>query len=229
MSSALAVDDPGDVADVGGVEVVQGRAAREPPAQLAVEVLDLAALPGRVGVTESDFDVVGGGDSRRVGPSGSLVEGNRGQQMGGMRSRPAARAASMGVGGVGLGPSHPDAVAVARSVRWRSEDWLYGADVLVAFPVAHLGSIPDCCGQVGGVGHGGALFGVAVLAGPPSGPSRAQAVLGLHGQHPGVDGGVDRPAHTSSAPSVARSARIASGDRPAVSSSDPVPQLSLRG
>ena len=76
-ASALAVDDGGDVVGVGGIDAGEVGAAGEPPAALAVEVLDLAALPRRVRVAEPGVDVVGLDEGRPLRPFGALVERDR--------------------------------------------------------------------------------------------------------------------------------------------------------
>ena len=76
-ASALAVVDGGCVVGGGWGDVGEFGAAWEPPAPLAVEVLDLAAFSRRVRVAEPDVDAVGGGQGRPLGPLGSLVERDR--------------------------------------------------------------------------------------------------------------------------------------------------------
>jgi hypothetical protein len=68
-SSALAVDDRGCVIGAGWGDDREFGAAWEPPAPLAVEVLDLAALPWRVRVAERNVHVeaVGEPGDHRVG------------------------------------------------------------------------------------------------------------------------------------------------------------------
>ncbi len=63
-ASALAVDDVGGVLGVGGVDAGEVGAVGEPPAPLAVEVLDLAALPRRVRIAEPGVRC---GSARRCG------------------------------------------------------------------------------------------------------------------------------------------------------------------
>lgn len=82
LASALVVDDVRGVVGFGGEDVREVGAAWEPPAPLPVEVLDLAALPWRVGVTEPAFDAVGVRDGGPVRPFRSLIEGDRFEEPG---------------------------------------------------------------------------------------------------------------------------------------------------
>ena len=57
-SSALSVDDGGGVVGVDLGDRPEVGASREPPSELAVEVLDLAALPRRVRLAKPAIDAV---------------------------------------------------------------------------------------------------------------------------------------------------------------------------
>ena len=67
-AAALVVEDVSGVFGLGDGDESQVGAAGEPPANLAVEVLDLAALPRRVRVAEPDLQVVVVGEGGASSP-----------------------------------------------------------------------------------------------------------------------------------------------------------------
>ena len=80
-AAALVVEDVSGVFCLGDGDEAQVGAAGEPPADLAVEVLDLAALPRGVRVAEPDLQVVVVGEAAPVRPFGAAVEGQRAPQV----------------------------------------------------------------------------------------------------------------------------------------------------
>lgn len=191
-ASALVVDDVGDVVGVGGSDAGEVGAVVEPPAPLAVEVLDLASLPGRVRVTEPDVDPVELGDDRPVRLLRSLVKGERASQMRGDPLETFDEPADHGLGALALGNGDRDRVPGDPFAEPQHRGPVPFADDLVGFPMAQLGSVIDRCWAQTDVGQRWAAVGVTGLAGPAAGSSTAQAVGGLHGQHGGVDRRVDR-------------------------------------
>ena len=137
-AAALPVDDRGGVIGVGLGDSAEVGAAWEPPSELAVEVLDLAALPRRVGLTEPAVDRVADGECFPLGPLRSLVERQRAEQV---RWDLFACFNETGedVDG-GLAKRHRDRDRVAGDAFGQPDHrgTVVGADDLIRFPMARL-------------------------------------------------------------------------------------------
>lgn len=70
----MSVDDGGSVVGVGLGDSPEVGASREPPSELAVEVLDLVASPRRVRLAKPAIDAVGDRNGFPLRPLRSLIE-----------------------------------------------------------------------------------------------------------------------------------------------------------
>ena len=93
----------GDVVGVRGADAGEVGAAGEPPAPLAVDVLDLPALPWRVRIAEPGVEPVGRDEVGPTHPFKSLVERDRATQVHRDLLDPVDQAGERSIGVVAVG------------------------------------------------------------------------------------------------------------------------------
>ena len=157
---------------LGDGDKSQVGAAGEPPAHLAVLVLDLAALPRRVRVAEPDLQVVVVGEAAPVRPFGAAVEGQRAPQVRGDSVEALDEAGEDRFGVVAVGHGDRDQVAALALGQPDHRGPVVGADDLIDLPVARHRALVDGGGTLGDVRPAGPRPGISPL--PAAAPVGAE-------------------------------------------------------